>query len=67
MSFKTFNEEWQTNRILNTVDKIEDRLNKMMHEIPELAEDIKYWQDGKIKNVTFMEILNKYLDSKNKG
>lgn len=65
--FKETLQELERNKILNTVDKIEERFNVMMHEIPELAEDFKNWQDGKIKNATFMEILNKYLDSKNKG
>lgn len=54
--------EIQTNRIFKTLDRIEDKTGKMAHEIPELAENLKRWQDGKLNGIYFLEQLNKFLD-----
>ena len=59
---KTMHKEIQTNRIFARLDRIEDKAGKMVHEIPELAENLKRWQDGKLSGVYFLEQLNKFLD-----
>jgi regulator of replication initiation timing len=55
----TFNK----NRIFNTLDKIEDKTEIMIHEIPELKHELKLWQDNKIQDLFFFNLLMKYLDS----
>lgn len=55
------------NRVFNMPDKIENRVGLMAHEIPELSEQLKLWQDFKIKDYQFIETLNKYIDQLNKG
>lgn len=53
------------NHIFNRLDRIEDLTEKMIHEIPELADKMKQWQDGELKDLYFYETLNKYWDSLN--
>lgn len=50
------------NMVFNLLDKIEDKKKKMAHEIPEIKDNLKKWQDGKIKDSFFREFLNKYID-----
>lgn len=52
-------------RIFNTLDKIEDRVGLMAHEIDAIRYSLLLWQDGKIKDFVFQDLLNKYLDSLN--
>lgn len=59
---KTMHKEIQSNRIFARLDRIEDKTGKMAHEIPELTENLKRWQDGKLSGVYFLEQLNKFLD-----
>ncbi len=54
------------NRVFNLADRIEDKTNKMVHEIPELAVKFKTWQDGKAKDSYIIETFNKYIDKLNK-
>ena len=48
--------------IFNKLDIIEFKTNEMIHHIPELKESMKLWQDNKLNDSYFSEILNKYLD-----
>jgi predicted translin family RNA/ssDNA-binding protein len=54
-----------TNIIFNKLDRIEDRLKKMAHEIPELNDNLKRWQEGELNNNYFNEFLNKFIDNLN--
>jgi hypothetical protein len=51
--------------IFHRLDRIEDITGKMIHEIPELADKLKSWQDGDLNDIYFYETLNKYWDSLN--
>lgn len=53
------------NIIFNILDRIEDRTKLMINEIPELKDYMRKWQDGKLKDIYFKEILNKYVDELN--
>lgn len=53
-------------RIFATLDRIEHKVNIMAHEIPEIKDNLKLWQDNKLKTSFFQESLNKYWDSINK-
>lgn len=48
--------------IFEKLDRIELRTRAMAHEIPEIAEKLRQWQDGQLKDSFFSEFLNKYLD-----
>lgn len=51
-----------TNRIFKTLDRIENKLGKMAHEISAIAPKLKAWQDGKLNGIYFLEFLNKFWD-----
>lgn len=53
-------------RVFSLLDRIEDRTNKMVHEITELSDKLKAWQDFKVTDTQFIETLNKYIDTLNK-
>lgn len=50
----------------NLVDLIEDKLGVMAHEIPELRDVLKDYQDQKIKPLYFYNYLTKFFDEVNK-
>lgn len=49
--------------IFEKLDRIELKTRVMAHEIPEIADRLRKWQDGQIKDSFFAEFLNKYLDN----
>lgn len=51
--------------IFNRLDRIEGLTGKMIHEIPELSEVMRNWQDGMINDIYFYEFINKYWDKLN--
>lgn len=51
--------------IFKMLDRIENKTGIMAHNIPEIAEKLQNWQDGKIKDSYFIEFLNKYWDAIN--
>lgn len=51
--------------IFKRLDRIEDVTGKMIHEIPELSEVMRNWQDGMINDIYFYEFINKYWDKLN--
>ena len=53
--------------IFRMLDRIEDKIGVMAHEIPEIAEQLRKWQDGKLPTSYFKEQLNKYWDDKISG
>lgn len=53
--------------IFRMLDRIEDKVGIMAHEIPEIGEQLKKWQDGKLPTSYFKEQLNKYWDDKISG
>ena len=53
-------------RIWNILDSIEDKLGKMAHEVPELAEDLELYQNGKIKPLYYFNKLTKVFDELNR-
>jgi hypothetical protein len=55
----------RVNMIHNLLDKIENKLNLMAHEIPELKDKLLAYQDGKIKPLYFYNYLTKYWDEIN--
>jgi len=61
-----FTEKLHTNYIFNNLDNIENRLNIMAHEIPEIKEELKLWQDKKISSLYFLNHLYKFIDDLNK-
>ena len=48
--------------IFKKLDQIELKTKVMAHEIPEIKEHLKKWQDGQLKDSFFSEFLNRYLD-----
>jgi len=49
--------------IFKRLELIEDKLGTMAHELPDLEHDLKDWQDGKLSDIYFNELLAKYLDA----
>ena len=55
--------EVMKNQIWNLLDKIEDKVKKMAHEIPEIKDALHKWQDGKMNRASFYNLLTKYWDN----
>ena len=51
--------------IHNTLDDIEIITTIMVHNDPNISEQLKEWQDGKLPDSYFKETLNKYIDRLN--
>ena len=51
--------------IFKRLDRIEDVTGSMIHEIPELSEVMRNWQDGMVSDIYFYEFISKYWDSLN--
>ena len=49
--------------IFKRLDRIEEVTGNMIHEIPELSEVMRNWQNEMINDVYFYEFINKYWDS----
>jgi hypothetical protein len=58
-------DQLQRQRVWALVDSIEDKLGLMMHEMDDLKDTLKRYQEGYIKPITFINILNKYIDELN--
>jgi hypothetical protein len=52
-------------QIMKNLDSIEKHTNQMAHEIPELQDHLKRYQDGLVNPIYFNEYLNKYIDKLN--
>lgn len=55
-------EEFMKQRIFSLLYRIEEKSGKMAHEIPEIMENLKKWQDGEIKSSYFNLTLCTYFD-----
>lgn len=55
----------QAHRIFNLLDQIEMVTSTMAHEIPEIKDDLKDWQDRKTRDIYFYNQLCKYWDKIN--
>lgn len=54
-----------TRLIFNKLDQIENKLGIMAHEIPEIADYLRDWQDGKLNPIFFSAKLSKFIDQIN--
>lgn len=52
-------------RVFYMLDLIEDKTGIMAHEIPELKDRLRLWQDENINTSSFMLTLNKFWDNIN--
>ena len=52
----------QRQRIWSLIDSIEDRLGIVAHDIPDLKDRLKAYQDGILKPIYFINYLSKYID-----
>lgn len=50
------------NAIHNQLDDIEIHTKVMAHNDPAISDKLKAWQDGKIPDLYFKEVLNDYLE-----
>ena len=55
-------DEYMRIRILIMIARIEAKTGKMAHEIPELKDGLKAWQDGEIKSSYFNLTVVNYFD-----
>jgi predicted DNA-binding protein (MmcQ/YjbR family) len=53
------------NRCFIMLDTIEDKTKIMAHENEKIMNEFKDWMDGKIKDVYFLNFLNRYFDEIN--
>jgi len=54
-------------RIFGLLDSIERRLGEtvMIHQIPDLGQKLKSWQDGKVSDIIFLMYLTRTYDEMN--
>lgn len=55
----------QMQQVWSLIDSIEHKLGKMAHEIPDLKDKLKDYQDGKLKRLYFFNWLCKFWDGLN--
>lgn len=58
---------YQKTRIFRLLDCIELKTKVMAHEDSRIASSLKDWQDGKLANSFFIEVLSGYVDDLNSG
>lgn len=51
--------------IFDQLDDIEIKTKIMCHNDPHISQQLRDWQDGKLPDIYFKEILNKYIDQLN--
>ena len=66
-SDKIDHDQYQMQHIWSLIDSIEYKLNTMAHEIPDLSERLKDYQDGKLKRLYFINYLTKFIDNLEQG
>lgn len=55
-----FNHSIERNKVFRMLDKIEDKALIMAHEIPELKDNLRLWQDNKLDSLEFFNELELY-------
>ena len=63
--YKSKREEYLKRRIFSALDDIEDYTGLMAHEIPEIRDNLRSWQDGNLRDLYFERRLMRFLDSLN--
>ena len=58
-------DQYMRERILSILSSIERRLGVMAHEIPEIRDDLRSWQDGELKTSYFNFRVCEFFDSLN--
>lgn len=64
-SDKINHKQLKVNMIFNLLDRIEDKLGDMAHQIPEITEKLQKWQDKKVSDSFFYNYLTGYWDKIN--
>ena len=54
--------EIRSSRIFSILDKIENKTQTMAHNIDEIKNQLKLWQDGQVSGIFMLETLNQYYD-----